>query len=102
MEQISFGVPVQFGSSYPSLPVIIIRIQVFDQNLKNLQVKKFNFLINKCTILFLGLHKDFPSYRTLETFSPLKRTSSTSKYDIYIDLFLFLWVTFVFVDSDPI
>ncbi len=36
MEQISFGVQVPFGSSYPSLAVISIRIQVFDQqNLKN-------------------------------------------------------------------
>jgi hypothetical protein len=37
---------------------------------------------------------------TGEAFSPQKRTSSTSKHEIF-KLFIFLWVTFALLDPDP-
>jgi hypothetical protein len=60
-----------------------IRIQGFDdQKCKKFTAEKYNFFISKNKIyLSLGLHKGCPSYK--EAFSPQKRTSSTSKHEIF-------------------
>ncbi len=75
-----------------------IQIRCFrDQNLgKNLQLKKFTFLVKNCTViyLFLGLHKGRSSYwRSLQ---PSKENIQQFKTWNFFTFFLFLWVIFQF------
>ncbi len=62
---------------------IRIRIQGFDdQKLKKIQLEKNLSFWSKIAIyLYLGLLKGRPSYR--RSLQPKKKTSSTSKYEIY-------------------
>jgi hypothetical protein len=66
------------------------------KNCKNLQLEnKFGIFLSK-----IAIHLSKASLQaTGEAFSPQKRTSSTSKHEIF---FLFLWVVFAFLDPDPL
>jgi hypothetical protein len=62
-------------------------------NWKKIKLEIF-FSFKNCNLLILGLHKGVQA--TGEAFSPQKRTSSTSKDEIYC--FLFFWVIFALLD----